>query len=137
MSILSKVNPEWPLRIGFALMFFYSGRDLMMHPKGWYWAVSPLPQALQQLIRSIGVDQYLKYQGLFEIVLGVLLLTWFLPRRVFKLISLIVILEMLFILVFVGIRIDTFRDIGLLGGSVALLILAFKDARNELRGYAN
>lgn len=137
MSILSRINPEWPLRIGFALMFFYSGRDLMIHPKGWYWAVSPLPQALQQIIRSIGIDQYLMYQGVFEIILGILLLAWFLPRWISKLVVLIVVLEMFSILVFVGIRIDTFRDIGLLGGAIALLILLFKDTGDTLRGYAN
>lgn len=126
MRFLQKINPEWPLRLGLGGMFIYSGYDLFMHPTGWYWAIYPLPQGIQNTIDSIGIDAYLQFQGILELVLAFLLLAWFLPRWTLTIASFMVILEMAFILLFVGVRADTFRDIGLLGAAIALFFFSLR-----------
>jgi len=61
MNSLQKKLPEMALRLGLGCTFLYSGLDLIRHPTGWYWAVWPLPAAIQNLMNAtIGIDQYLK-----------------------------------------------------------------------------
>lgn len=118
---------ELPLRFGLGAMFLYSGYDLVMHPTGWYWAVRPLPQAVQAFINAnIGLDRYLMLQGAGELVLAFLLIAWFLPRWTLVLASFLTVLEMAVILFFVGVSLDTFRDIGLLGGALSLWLISLK-----------
>ena len=120
MNSLQKKFPEWTLRLGFGFLFLYSGLDLLRHPTGWYWAVRPLPAAIQNLINtSIGIDQYLRMQGIGELIFAVVFFAWFLPRRIVKIVSLLVALEMAAILLLVGVGGDTLRDIGLLGAALA------------------
>ncbi len=124
MNSLQKKFPEWTLRLGFGFLFLYSGLDLLRHPTGWYWAVRPLPAAIQNLINtSIGIDQYLRMQGIGELIFAVVFFAWFLPRRIVKIVSLLVALEMAAILLLVGVGGDTFRDIGLLGAALALFFI--------------
>jgi len=112
------------LRLGLGCTFLYSGLDLIRHPTGWYWAVRPLPAAIQNLMNAtIGIDQYLRTQGVVEVIFALVFLGWFLPRWIVKIVSLIVAFEMAAILLFVGIGGDTFRDIGLLGAALALFFM--------------
>ncbi|OGZ46137.1 MAG: hypothetical protein A3C84_05125 [Candidatus Ryanbacteria bacterium RIFCSPHIGHO2_02_FULL_48_12] len=127
MGIFARVRVELPLRFGLGAMFLYSGYDLVMHPTGWYWAVRPLPQAVQAFINAnIGLDRYLMLQGAGELVLAFLLIAWFLPRWTLVLASFLTVLEMAVILFFVGVSLDTFRDIGLLGGALSLWLISLK-----------
>ena len=88
------------------------------------WALRPLPAAIQSMItNSIGIDRYLRMQGIGELIFAAVFLGWFMPRQIVKLISLLVALEMAGILLLVGVGGDTFRDIGLLGGALALFFL--------------
>ena len=115
---------EWALRLGFGFLFLYSGLDLVRHPTGWYWAVRPLPLVVQNLIdNSIGIDRYLRMQGAVELIFALVFLMWFVPRWIVKIVSLLVALEMAAILLLVGLSGDTFRDIGLLGGALALFFI--------------
>lgn len=124
MGTFQQKIPEWALRLGFGFMFLYSGFDLLRHPTGWYWAIRPLPQFIQNLIDvSVGIDSYLRIQGIAEIVFALVLLGWFLPRWIVQIVSLLVALEIAAILLLVGISGDTFRDIGLLGAALALFFL--------------
>lgn len=124
MRSLQKKLPEWALRLGLGFLFLYSGLDLLRHPTGWYWAVRPLPAAIQSIINnSIGIDQYLRMQGIGELIFAAVFFGWFLPRWIVKIVSLLVALEMAAILLLVGISGDTFRDIGLLGAALALFFL--------------
>lgn len=127
MNSLQNKSIEIPLRLGLGGMFLYSGYDLIMHPTGWYWALRPLPQALQTLINTgIGKDSYLMFQGAGELVIAALLLMWFLPRWTLKIAALATTIEMAAILLLVGLNLETFRDIGLLGASIALFMSSLK-----------
>jgi hypothetical protein len=131
-NFMQKLSSEWAVRLGLGLMYLYSGYDLFMNPKGWYWAVRPVPQAIQDiLVNPIGIDNFLKIQGLGEIALAVAMLAWFFPRWVLKIAAVLSVIEMAAILLMTGIDAVTFRDIGLLGASNALLIMAYQ--KNEQR----
>ena len=133
MKFFSKISPEWSLRIGFGIMYLYSGSDLIRHPTAWYWA---LPFWFKNLITSaISLNTYLRFQGIIEIVFAVILLGWFFKTAIVKIVALLSSLEMASILAFAFIPwseanfLITFRDIGLLGGAVALLAILLKKDR--------
>lgn len=118
--LLQKMNPVWPLRIGLGLMYLYSGYDLMAYPFHWYGFV---PRWFSQIVSpALPLEQYLRLQGAGEIALGILLLAWFLPPRLTRIAAAAAAAEMAAILLFVGIDTITFRDIGLLGGAIALYL---------------
>lgn len=128
-SALAKLNPILVLRITLGLMYLYSGIDIVRHPTGWYWAIRPLPAFIQYIINNqIGIDNYLLMQGAGEILLAIFFIVWFLPRIILKSAALFSTIEIAAILLFVGIDAVTFRDIGLLGGALALFIMACSDS---------
>jgi len=121
MNILRKIHPELPLRAGLGLMYAYSGWDLMVNPTHWYGFV---PRWFWQAVtRVVSIDNYLFLQGAGELLMGLLFFAWFLPRSAVRLVAAAAAVEMALILLFVGIDPITFRDIGLLGGALALLIM--------------
>ena len=133
MSFLKKINPEWSLRIGFGIMYLYSGSDLIRHPTAWYWA---MPLWFKNLITSaVNLNTYLRFQGIIEIVFAFVLLGWFFKRATVKIVALLSSLEMALILAFAFLPwseanfLITFRDIGLLGGALALLAILLKKDR--------
>jgi hypothetical protein len=126
-SIIQKLSPEWALRLALGAMYLYSGYDLFMNPNGWTWAIRQLPDGIESIIASaIGTIGFIKFQGIGELVMAVLFLAWFLPRWTLKFAAALSVLEMGGILLLVGVDLQTFRDIGLFGASVALLIIANK-----------
>lgn len=130
MSFLKKIDPEWSLRVGFGVMYLYSGSDLIRHPTAWYWA---LPLWFKNLITSaVNLNTYLRFQGIIEIVFAIVLLGWFFKRATVKIVAILSALEMALILAFAFIPwseanfLITFRDLGLLGGALALLAILLK-----------
>jgi hypothetical protein len=132
MSWLDKISAEWPVRIGTALMYLYSGYDIMMHPKSWLWA---LPQGLKQLLdATVGTENYLRFQGGSEIVMAIIFILPFMPRVLVKWVAALSALEMAGILLFevlpfpwgLNNMTTTFRDLGLAGGSATLFLLLRK-----------
>ena len=112
------------LRLGLGFMYVYSGYDIITHPTAWYWTLRPLPQFLQGIINNqIGINNYLKAQGVGELLLAFLFLAWFLPKRIVRVAASVAAAEMFFILALVGIDAVTFRDIGLLGAALSLFLL--------------
>ncbi|MBI2034089.1 MAG: hypothetical protein HYT13_03270 [Candidatus Liptonbacteria bacterium] len=133
MKFFSKISPEWSLRLGFGIMYLYSGSDLIRHPTAWYWA---LPLWFKNLITSaVSLETYLRFQGIIEIVFAIVLLGWFFKTAIVKIVALLSVLEMAGILAFAFLPwneanfLITFRDIGLLGGAVALLAILSKRER--------
>lgn len=114
-------------------MYLYSGYDLFVKPYHWYGFV---PQWFSQMVTQVtAIDNYLRIQGIGEALIGVLLLAWFLPSIAVRVASFIMILEMGMIFLFVGIDPITFRDIGLLGAALALLIMTISpDFSKEISG---
>ena len=134
MNIFKRISPEWALRIGFAVMYLYSGFDLMTHPTAWYWA---LPFWLKNLISHIvNLDTYLRFQGAVEIVFALVLLAWFAKPLVVKIVAVLSALEFAVILALAFLPwsaanfLITFRDLGLLGGLIALFLI-FSDKSSE------
>lgn len=126
MMFLQKLNPEWVLRIGLGAMYLWSGLDIVRHPKSWYWAIRSLPEFAETAIGRIGLDRFLTIQGAGELLLAVLLLVPFLPRRLLRWVAFLNALEIALIVLLVGVDAVTFRDIGVLGGAVALWLLALR-----------
>jgi hypothetical protein len=130
-DIVSK-KIEWSLRISLGLTYLYSGFDLFMHPTAWVWA---LPFWLRGIIESVvSVTSYIKFQGLTELVFALVMLVWVLPRGIVRWVSLISALEFVAILA-LGFMpwnatnfTTTFRDIGLVGASLALYFLTTKNS---------
>lgn len=114
---------EWVLRLSLGGVYLYTSIDIFLHPKGWYWAVRGLPQMMQNLINSMGIDNYLKIQASLEFAIALALVAWFLPKRVAGIAGLLVAFQMFLILLLVGLSLETFRDLGLFGGGLALFVL--------------
>ena len=126
MNFLRKLSPIWILRIALGAMYLYSGYDLFVNPSGWIWA---LPLWFKNIIEPFAaLESYLKIQGAAEFLTALLLLAWFTPKRLICLIALFSSLELLFILFFSPQFSITFRDIGVLGSSLALFVLTLKDS---------
>ena len=127
---MHRISPELPLRLGLGLVYLYSGINLISHPTAWVWA---LPYWLRSLIDAvIPLKWYLQIQGGIEIVFAIVFLTWFLPRGIVRIVAFLSTLEFLAILILAFAPFSeanfliTFRDMGLLGASVALMLLITK-----------
>ncbi|MEK7561143.1 MAG: hypothetical protein AAB539_04285 [Patescibacteria group bacterium] len=123
---IDKFSAEMFLRLGLGAMYVYSGYDLIVHPTSWFWALRGLPVFLQQMIDAAGKTAYLQIQGAGEIVLALIFLLWFLPRRLVRVAAFLAAVEMAAILIMVVLDGVTFRDIGLLGAALALWIMPEK-----------
>lgn len=123
MNILRKLTPEWAIRITLGVMYLYSGIDIVRHPDAWTWAIRSLPQFAQDIVGSIGINQFLYFQGILEIAFAVILLVWLMPKFLVKYVGLLSAIEMLAITLMVGIDPVTFRDIGLIGSGLALFLM--------------
>ena len=130
-NLIGKLSPEWVLRISLAAMYAYSGLDLLRHPTGWYWAVRPLPAFVQGAINSIGIDLFLQMQGVMELLFAAILVLWFLPKIFSMTVAMLTAIEMALILTFFGVDGVTFRDIGLLGASLSLYLILYKNRLYE------
>lgn len=119
--IFQKIKPVGFLRAGLGAMFFYSGFTLIARPEFWYWAVKALPDFIEKAVEAVGLDTFLRVQGVVEFLVGLMLLAWFLPKKIVRFAAAIVSIEMFLIVIFVGIDSVTFRDLGLLGATLALV----------------
>lgn len=127
MNFLQKISPEWSLRLGLGFMYLYSGYDLFYNPWHWYGF---MPKWFSQTVTQIvSIDAYLRIQGIGEIIIGLLFLAWFFGVRGVRIAAALAVFEMALILLFVGIDPITFRDIGLLGAAIAILILSFQSSQ--------
>ena len=131
MNFLSKIPAEWPLRLGLGLMYLYSGQSLIREPLNWQGF---LPSWFAEIVGGLmPLESYLRLQGAGELAIAFLFLAWFLGRFAVRAAAALAVLEMLFILIFVGINLITFRDIGLLGGALALVALTWRHHAYESR----
>lgn len=130
MNFIKKLNPAWALRFGLGLMYLYSGYDLFYNPQHWYGF---LPQWFSGILGGglSVINAYLRLQGVGEFIIGLLFLAWFFGSRGVRIAAALAVIEMALILLFVGIDPITFRDIGLLGGAVALFITSFHPSQSH------
>ena len=119
---------ELSLRVTLGVMYVYSGIDLLRHPGSWVWA---LPLWLREMIASvIAVPTYIQIQGALEILFAVVMLGWFFRKPLVRAVAMLSALEFAGILVLAFFPwsetnfLTTFRDIGLLGASLALYFIS-------------
>ncbi|MBI4994785.1 hypothetical protein HZC21_04050 [Candidatus Peregrinibacteria bacterium] len=112
-------------------MYVFSGQDLMRHPTAWHWA---MPLWLREMISSVvSLNTYLKFQGAVEIIFALVLLAWFLKPVIVRIVAALSTLELIGILILAFAPwnetnfLITFRDIGLVGASLALWIMLTKE----------
>ncbi|HYC79493.1 MAG TPA: cytochrome c biogenesis protein CcdA, partial [Candidatus Binatia bacterium] len=111
------------LRYGLALTYLFSGYDLIAHPRSWssfvpYWMESLLP---------VDVLTYIQFQGAVEILLALAFISGFLLRPA----AFISAVEMVGILLLYGIDAVTFRDLAILGGSLAVFFATFSPSAQK------
>ena len=120
MRFVEKVRPVHVLRAGLGLTFLYSGWDLIANPYNWYGFVPEWFAAM--LVPVMPLETFLRVQGMGELVLAGTMIAWFLPRRMVQLAAALAVAHLCVIIITVGIDAVTFRDVGLLGAALALLI---------------
>lgn len=100
-------------------MYAYSGYDLITTPSHWQLFV---PAWLLGILSAVGLpaETFLRLQGVVELAMVFVFVAWFLPRRFVFWAAAVSAVELAAILLFFGVDLITFRDIGLVGASGAL-----------------
>ena len=111
-----KLNPVLMLRLGLGAVFIYAGLSSLVSPFSW---VGFVPQWVGVIMP---IETFLIFHGVFEVLLGVVLISGFFLRIV----SILAFLSLLSIIVFFGVDEITFRDFGLLMMALALFLLSKK-----------
>ncbi len=111
------------LRLGLAAVFFWFGGDKFFHPT--YWLNAWIPDWVVALGGYIGIDSIpLVYlNGVFDVLIGLSLVTGVFIRF-FSFLGAVILLG---IFVFIGPSEITIRDIGLIGGLVAIFLWPERD----------
>ena len=106
------------LRFGLAIVFFWFGVDKFLHPD--YWLQAWVPDWVLTMIQSLGVTgtQFIIINGIFEVLIGLSLVTGVFMR----LFSAVGILFLIGITLFLGVTEITVRDIGIVGGLLAIFL---------------
>jgi hypothetical protein len=111
------------LRVGLAFVFVWVGLKSWLEPDSW---IGFVPLWLENAL-PISLALFLKIHAVFNLVLGF----WLLSGRWLIVVAAIASFYILTVLVAAGINDITFRDIGLLGASVALLIIQAEERESK------
>ena len=119
---MSLLKPQFILRLSLAITYFYSGWSLLTSPTSWTQFV---PLWLKEILANFNfpVAVFVQVQGAVEMLLALIFILWFMPRNLVRYAALFAALEMALILIFTGIDLTTFRDIGLLGLSLGIFLI--------------
>lgn len=106
------------LRLGLAAVFLWFGIDKMFHPA--YWLNAWVPERIVKILFEFGLPgiQFIYLNGIFEILVGLSLITGVFT----KFFSALAILFLISVLIFVGISEVTVRDFAMVGGFVAVVL---------------
>jgi len=111
--------------MGCGCVNLYAGFFLLTNPAHFYTYV---PGWLSRVANTVAsVDVYLRLQGIGEVMIAIGLLGWFFPRWCVRVASTLLTAEMMLILLFVGVDRVLFRNLGLLGAALSLLIISYQD----------
>src|SRR3989344_7789324 len=104
------------LRLGLAIVFLYFGIDKFFHPT--YWLNAWFPPFLISLSTSIhlSVNYFVYSMGFFELLVGISLIS----NMFVDFFTLLATISLDGILLFHGINENLIRDVGLIGGLLAL-----------------
>lgn len=101
------------IRISLALVLLWFGIDEVLNPEAWFGYI---PIGLSQIL-PISNDIFITLSGIFEIIVGIMLLVGLYTR----IIALIVALHLFFIIISVGYNDIGVRDFGLMAMSISLI----------------
>ncbi len=106
------------LRIGLAAVFLWFGIDKMIHPS--YWLNAWVPKQVIEILAKFSVSgmQLIYLNGIFEILVGLSLVTGVFT----KIFSILAIIFLILVLTFNGISEVIIRDLGLIGGLLAVFL---------------
>jgi len=122
---MTRIRTEWPLRLGCGFVNLYSGFFLLTDPIRYYKYV---PGWLSHVANAVtSLDAYLRLQGIGEMMIAICLLGWFFPRWCVRVAAMLFTVQMTVILIFAGVDAVTFRNIGLVGAALALLISLYEE----------
>ena len=122
---MTRIRTEWPLRLGCGFVNLYSGFFLLTDPIRYYKYV---PGWLSHVANAVtSLDAYLRLQGIGEMMIAICLLGWFFPRWCVRVAAMLFTVQMTVILIFAGVDAVTFRNIGLVGAALALLISSYEE----------
>jgi len=116
--------------MGCGCVNLYAGFFLLTDPARFYTYV---PGWLSRVANAVAsVDVYLRLQGIGEVMIAIGLLGWFFPRWCVRVASTLLTAEMMLILLFVGVDRVLFRNLGLLGAALSLLIISYQDVEGPV-----
>lgn len=106
------------LRLGLAAVFLWFGIDKMFHPS--YWLNAWVPERIVKILSEFGLPgiQFVYINGVFEILVGLSLITGVFT----KFFSALAVIFLINVLLFVGINEVTVRDFAMIGGFIAVLL---------------
>ena len=111
--------------MGCGCVNLYAGFFLLTDPARFYPHV---PGWLSRVANAVAsVDVYLRLQGIGEVMIAIGLLGWFFPRWCVRVAATLLTVQMTLILIFSGVDAVTFRNIGLVGAALALLISLYEE----------
>lgn len=105
------------LRLGLAAVFIWFGVDKFINPE--YWLNAWVPQSVVLLVSKVGLGgtDIVYTSAIFELLVGASVLS----NIFIKIFSVLAIIFLLTILLFFGVSEVLIRDMGLIGGFLALL----------------
>lgn len=105
------------LRLGLAAVFIWFGVDKFINPE--YWLSAWIPQSIVLIASKIGISgvNIVYVSAIFELLVGASILS----NIFIKVFSVLAIIFLATILLFFGVSEVLIRDLGLIGGFLALL----------------
>ncbi|MDP3975163.1 MAG: hypothetical protein Q8P88_02685 [Candidatus Jorgensenbacteria bacterium] len=107
------MKPASLLRLGLALTFVYAGVMAFLEPAPWLGFV---PGWVENIVAP---EIFLSVHAVFQIMLGAALIVEFIPQTA----AMLAVADLAAILIFYGIDLVTFRDLGLFFAALALVTL--------------
>lgn len=106
------------LRLGLAFVFIWFGVDKFIHPS--YWVNAWVPLWFVNILNGLGVGtlSFIYLNGIFEIIVGL----GFVFNVFIKPLSILASLFLVGVIFGVGLNEVTIRDVGLLGGTLAVFL---------------
>ncbi len=128
---MARISVEWLLRLSCGFVNFYAGFYLLTDPARYYKFV---PAWLNSAANSVAsLDAYLRLQGLGELLIATVLWGWFFRREYVRIAAMVLTLEMMLILIFIGVDSVTFRNVGLAGAAAALTLTLSENEQAETK----
>ena len=108
----------WSLKIGLAAVFLWFGVDKFFHPN--YWIDAWMPANVLLFVNNFGINeiQFTYLNGIFEVVVGLSLLTGVFSRMF----AFLATLFLCTVILFIGFNEVIVRDVGLIGGLMAIAL---------------